>query len=329
MRTSSPLALTMGDPAGIGLEIALKAWHARTAASFALIAPLALVKQRARELRFHTPVCGIADFSDAAAVFETALPVFDAPFTELTLPPVNLGHPDPQQAPLIQASLDVGIDAVLSGAARALVTNPIAKNVLPRPFTGHTEYLAYRCNPEHPPHPVMLLWSERLAVVPVTLHIPLEKVAAALTAETLETTIKIVHTAYQTQFSFQNPRIAVTGLNPHAGEGGIMGEEETRIIVPVLAKLQHEGLNVTGPYPADTLFHDGARATYDVVVAMYHDQALIPFKTLSFDDGVNMTLGLPFVRTSPDHGTAYGIACDGIASATSLIAALRLAYRLA
>jgi 4-hydroxythreonine-4-phosphate dehydrogenase len=196
---------------------------------------------------------------------------------------------------------------------------------------GHTEYLAaLAANPgEPPPHPVMMLWSESLAVVPVTVHIPLKDVAAALTAELIVRTARIVAHDLRERFGLPRPRLAVAGLNPHAGENATMGTEDRDVVAPAVARLQAEGLAVTGPWPADTLFHAGARGAYDAALAMYHDQALVPIKTIAFDSAVNVTLGLPFVRTSPDHGTAFDIAGKGIARPDSLIAALRLAARLA
>jgi len=176
---------------------------------------------------------------------------------------------------------------------------------------------------------VMMLACDALKVVPVTIHIPISDVPGALTRDLLSDTIRITHAALRRDFGFDNPRLAVTGLNPHAGEGGAMGHEDAALIAPVLTALRAEGLALTGPHPADTMFHAGARSRYDAAIAMYHDQALIPIKTLDFAGGVNVTLGLPFVRTSPDHGTAFDIAGTGVADDTSLIEALKLADRMA
>jgi 4-hydroxythreonine-4-phosphate dehydrogenase len=214
------------------------------------------------------------------------------------------------------------------------VTNPIAKHVLYAAgfqHPGHTEYLAALSveGDAPPPHPVMMLWSEELAVVPVTIHIPLRAAPDALTTDLIVTTGRIVARDLRERFGLARPRLAVAGLNPHAGESATLGTEDRDVIAPAVARLQADGIAVTGPLPADTMFHREARRTYDAALAMYHDQALVPIKTIAFDDAVNVTLGLPFVRTSPDHGTAFDIAGRGIARPDSLIAALRLAARLA
>jgi 4-hydroxythreonine-4-phosphate dehydrogenase len=219
---------------------------------------------------------------------------------------------------------------VQSGDACALCTNPIHKKALKDgadfAYPGHTEYLAALTNV---PRVVMMLASDTLLVVPTTIHIALADVPQTLTADLLADTIRITHAALIRDFKIPNPRLAVAGLNPHAGEGGVMGAEEITLITPTIKTLQAEGFNITGPHSADTLFHAKARAKYDVAICMYHDQALIPIKTLAFDEGVNITLGLPFIRTSPDHGTALDIAGKGIANPASLIAAIRLATRMA
>jgi 4-hydroxythreonine-4-phosphate dehydrogenase len=253
--------------------------------------------------------------------------------------PIAPGQPSAASAKATIAAIDQATAAVMAGGARALVTNPIAKHVLYAAgfrHPGHTEYLAHLALVAHPGDtivPVMLLASRSvdpgLRVVPATIHIPLADVTSALTAASLATTIRITHAALKSDFGIANPRIAVAGLNPHAGEGGTIGQEEATLIAPVIAALKGEGLNVTGPHSADTLFHAAARTGYDAVVAMYHDQALIPIKTLAFDTGVNITLGLPFVRTSPDHGTAFDIAGTGKASPESFIQALLFADEMA
>jgi len=223
---------------------------------------------------------------------------------------------------------------VLAGEAAAIVTNPVAKNVLYRsgfPEPGHTEFLA-RLAAEATGtavRPVMMLWSPELAVVPVTIHLPLAQVPGALDTALIVETGRIAARDLTSRFRIANPRLAVAGLNPHAGEDGAMGAEDIAIVRPAVEKLLALGIAVRGPLPADTMFHEGARATYDVALCMYHDQALIPIKTLAFDHAVNVTLGLPFVRTSPDHGTAFDIAGTGRADPSSLIAALRLAAKLA
>jgi 4-hydroxythreonine-4-phosphate dehydrogenase len=243
------------------------------------------------------------------------------------------GRPDSNSAAAAKASIDVATALVRSGAAAALVTNPIAKSVMYGGgfrFPGHTEYLAHLAADGGPmPHPVMLIWSEMLAVVPVTIHVPLADVPQLVTRELIVETAHIVAHDLVTRFGIHEPRLALCGLNPHAGEDGTIGDEEIRTIRPAIEQLQAEGIHAQGPYPADTLFHAEARRHYDVVLGMYHDQVLAPVKTLAFDRAVNVTLGLPFVRTSPDHGTAFDRAGTGSANPSSLLAALKLARRLA
>jgi 4-hydroxythreonine-4-phosphate dehydrogenase len=240
--------------------------------------------------------------------------------------PVVAGRPDPAASAAIQASIERAVALVRAGEASAVVTNPISKAGLTRTgfaFPGHTEFLAHLAGA--PASAVMMLAGGGLRVVPVTTHLPLKDVPGALSQALIFDTLMTTARGLARHFGLAKPRIAVTGLNPHAGEDGTMGSEETDIIIPAIAAARAKGLDVTGPYPADTLFHQGARKGYDVAVAMYHDQALIPLKTLAFDEGVNVTLGLPFVRTSPDHGTAFDLAGTGDASPRSLIEALRLA----
>ena len=243
------------------------------------------------------------------------------------------GLPDDTSADAATASIRQAVGDVLAGRASAIVTNPIAKSVLYRTgfrHPGHTEFLAeLAANGGHTPQPVMMLWSPALVVVPVTIHVPLREAIAQLSTDLIVTTVRIVNAALKARFGLANPRLAVSGLNPHAGEDGTLGTEDRRIVAPAIEILRAEGIEVSGPLPADTMFHDAARKTYDCAICMYHDQALIPIKTLAFDDAVNVTLGLPFVRTSPDHGTAFDIAGTGSANPSSLIAALRLAARLA
>ena len=317
-----PVALTLGDPSGIGGEIALKAWTAlRGRLPFFLIAdPVQLAPLAAR---LGIPLHPIVAPDEAAAT--DALAVLPHPLPR----PAEPGHPDPANAEAVVAIIARGVDLVRSGAAAALCTNPIHKKALKDgagfPFPGHTEFLAHLSGA---PLPVMMLASPMLRVVPITIHIPLADVSRALTPDLLEATLRITESGLRTDFDLPAPRIAVAGLNPHAGEGGAMGREELEVIAPIIARLSAEGLSLTGPHSADTLFHPAARARYDAAVCMYHDQALIPIKTLDFDGGVNVTLGLDFVRTSPDHGTAYDIAGQGIANPASLIAALELAHTL-
>ena len=333
LKPHKPLALTQGDPSGIGPELALKAWlrsrRDPTAATFFVVADPRHLSDLARRFGWAVPIAEI-DPQDAAGVFPDALPVL--PLTR----PVRgqLGVPDAADAAGTIESIETCVRLVNDGVAAAVVTNPISKDVLQRSgfaHPGHTEFLgelARRlCGAEV--RPVMMLWSRQLVVVPATVHIPLVDVPKQLTTKLVVETTRIVVHDLVARFSIEAPRVAVCGLNPHAGENGRMGDEETRIIMPAIAELQREGLNVRGPFPADTMFHRAARANYDVAIAMYHDQALIPVKTLAFDTAVNVTLGLPFVRTSPDHGTAFDIAAQGKADPSSLIAALQLATRLA
>ncbi len=318
-----PIALTMGDPAGIGAEIALKAWASRK-----IDCPFFLIDDPARlpALMPDVPVAGIEAPADAAGVFPHALPVL--PF-RLAAPAVP-GVPDPRNAAVTVAVIDRAVALAQTGRVGAVVTNPINKKVLYDgvgfTFPGHTEYLAALGGVERS---VMMLAGPSLRVVPVTIHVALAAVPRLLTEALICETVRIAARDLARDFGIARPRIAVSGLNPHAGEGGAMGREEISVIAPAIERLAAEGLAVTGPHPADTMFHAAARTTYDLAVTMYHDQGLIPIKALDFDEGVNVTLGLPFVRTSPDHGTAYNIAGQGIARPDSLIAALNLAGRMA
>jgi 4-hydroxythreonine-4-phosphate dehydrogenase len=330
----APLAVSMGDPAGIGLEITLRTWVARLDEGlppFAVFADPIATAERARALGLKVPITPIAAMAEAADVFKRALPV-----RTVSLPVrVRAGVPDPANASAVIGAIEQATAAVVSGGAAALVTNPIAKHVVASagfPYPGHTEFLAALASRHWPRRhfrAVMMLASQGLRVVPLTVHCALADVPKAITRAGICETVRITHEALQRDFGVRRPRIAVTGLNPHAGEEGTMGREEIEVIAPAIGDLCAEGLDVTGPHPADTLFHAAARATYDAAVTMYHDQALIPFKTVAFEDGVNVTLGLPFVRTSPDHGTAFGIAQDGCASAQSLIESLKLAAAIA
>ncbi len=329
-----PLALTMGDPAGIGLEIALKAWNARADRGlwpFVIFADPDSLRRCARSLSLDVPVEVVPDPVHGSSVFHHALPVVPLELQAAE----QAGSPDPSNGAATIVSIERATAAVVAGEASAIVTNPIAKSVLYQTgfaFPGHTEFLGALAGKYEPGRrfvPVMLLVSEALKVVPLTVHIPLASVPAALSKTLIFETVRTLWQALQQDFAIASPRIAVTGLNPHAGESGTMGREECTIIAPAIEALRAEGLAVTGPHPADTLFHESARQTYDAAVAMYHDQALIPVKTLAFDSGVNVTLGLPFVRTSPDHGTAFDIAGKGCASPESLIQALRLAAMMA
>ena len=326
----APLAVTMGDPAGIGLELTAHAWHERHAAGlapFVLYGPIQELEKRAHAIGRPLPVQVLSHPGEAVACFDIALPAIDLPL------PANseAGKADPVNGAAVIRSIEMAVADTVAGTTCAVVTNPIAKSVLYEAgftYPGHTEFLAALAKahlPSTPVYPVMMIASDELRVVPLTIHIPLAQVPHAITAEAIIATVRVMSTALERDFGLASPRIAVAGLNPHAGEDGSMGSEDRAIIAPAIAALVAEGLSVSGPHPADTLFHLERRKSYDAVLAMYHDQALIPAKTLAFDTGVNVTLGLPFVRTSPDHGTAFDIAGKGIASPASLIAALRMA----
>jgi len=326
-----PLALTQGDPAGIGPELTLKAWQERTARSlpvFAYLGDIEHLARVARQLGITVPLSACS-WAQAGATFAEALPVVAHGHAVDATP----GKPGSASAAGTIASIERAVAAVRGGEAGAVVTNPIAKSVLYAAgfgFPGHTEFLADLAAVDgRAPLPVMMLWSEELAVVPVTIHVPLRAVHELLTTELIVETGRIVAAELTRRFGIAAPRLALTGLNPHAGEGGALGTEDDAIVAPAIAALRALGIDAKGPYPADTLFHARARAGYDAALAMYHDQALIPIKTIAFDDGVNVTLGLPFIRTSPDHGTAFDIAGQGIARPDSLCAALRLAARMA
>ena len=316
--TPAPIALTFGEPAGVGPEITLKAWQ-----EIGADVPFVLLGD-------YAYLAGIADIqvrkiSTAADWSTDALCVLDRPFA-----PITPGVATPANAAHVIDTIRDAVHLTQSGDCSAVVTNPINKKALKDgagfAFPGHTEFLADLTGAALP---VMMLASPDLRVVPVTIHVPIADVPRLLTADLLEQTIRITAHDLTKRFGIAMPRIAVAGLNPHAGEGGTMGTEDISVIKPVIAKLKSEGFAIFGPLPADTMFHARARETYDVAICMYHDQALIPIKTLDFDRGVNVTLGLPIIRTSPDHGTAFDIAGKGIANPSSLIAALRLAHEMA
>jgi len=331
MSAGRPLALTLGEPAGIGPDLSLAVWLKRRSLHlppFYVIGDIDFLAARARLLNLDVPLARVTP-REAAESFERALPVVPLE-TPITARP---GKPDDTSAPAAIASIRRAVADVLADEAAAVVTNPIAKNVLYRADfadPGHTEFLARLAQEAtgQAAMPVMLLWAPELAVVPVTIHVPLRNVIAQLTTDLIVQTGRIVAHDVAKRFGVARPRLAVAGLNPHAGEDGTIGEEDRDVVAPAVQQLQAEGIDARGPLPADTMFHDRARALYDVALCMYHDQALIPIKTLAFDHGVNVTLGLPFVRTSPDHGTAFGLAGTGKANPASLIAALKLASRL-
>jgi 4-hydroxythreonine-4-phosphate dehydrogenase len=328
---AKPLALTIGEPAGIGPDITINAWLRRNELklpAFYLLGDREFLEHRATALGLKVRFADVRA-EDALDAFAEALPVV-ATGHPASAPP---GQPDDTSADAATASIRQAVNDVLAGRASAVVTNPIAKSVLYRTgfrHPGHTEFLAELAATDgHTLQPVMMLWSPALVVVPVTIHVPLLEAITQLSADLIMTTVRIVNAALKAHFRLANPRFAVSGLNPHAGEDGTLGTEELRIVTPAIESLRAEGIRIAGPLPADTMFHDAARKTYDCAICMYHDQALIPVKTLAFDDAVNVTLGLPFIRTSPDHGTAFDIAGTGLANPSSLIAALRLAARLA
>ncbi|RUS60495.1 4-hydroxythreonine-4-phosphate dehydrogenase PdxA [Pseudorhodobacter sp. E13] len=315
-----PIALTCGEPAGIGPEIAAKA-----RALLGAEVPFFWIGDP-RHLPMDCAYDLIESPQQAQAVAPGRLPVLPHPFASPNTP----GTAQPDHAADVIAVIARAVALVMAGEASAICTAPIHKKALKDgagfAFPGHTEYLADLGGVDRV---VMMLACPQLRVVPVTIHIPLSEVPQALTPQALEAVLRITHASLQQDFGIMAPRIAVAGLNPHAGEGGAMGRAEIELITPVLDRLRAEGMQLAGPLPADTMFHAAARARYDVAVCMYHDQALIPIKTIDFAGGVNLTLGLPFIRTSPDHGTAFDIAGRGIADPTSLIAALRMAQDMA
>jgi 4-hydroxythreonine-4-phosphate dehydrogenase len=326
-----PLALTLGEPAGIGPDITLAAWLRRAELAlpaFYVIGDPVFLDRLARRLGVAVPIAAVEPQA-AATAFADALPVvaLDLAVT------AEAGHPDSSSAPAAIASIRRAVADTVAGKAAAIVTNPVAKSVLYRNGfvdPGHTEYLARLAQEATGAagRAVMMLWSPELAVVPVTIHLPLREVPARLTTELIVETGRIVAHDLRQRFAIARPRLAVAGLNPHAGEDGTLGDEDIAVVAPAVTRLRAEGIDARGPLPADSMFHAAARAGYDAALCMYHDQALVPIKTLAFDHAVNVTLGLPFVRTSPDHGTAFDIAGSGRADPSSLIAALRLAARL-
>ena len=324
-----PFALTMGDPAGLGGEIAVKAWRRRAKLelpAFFMVDDPARVAKIAKQLNIDAPVVEVDGPAAAAACFDAALPVLPVRLDKPVLP----GKPTPESAPFVLRSIELAVKLALGGEAAGVVTNPIGKAVLAASgfkHAGHTQYLGELCGPGH--RPVMLFACSTLRTVPLSVHCSLAEAVRRLSADLLKSTAHTLFDALRRDFGVEEPRIAVAGLNPHAGEDGLLGREEIDLIIPALAQLRAEGLMLTGPFPGDSLFTEKVRVTYDAALCMYHDQALIPVKTIDFAHGVNVTLGLPIVRTSPDHGTAYDIAGSGTAQANSLIAALWLASDIA
>ncbi len=324
----------MGEPAGIGPDITLQAWlygRGGELPPFVYIGSAQVLADRAALADVDVTISEVSVPAEAVSVFSRALPVLPQP-----CPPVHVGRASAKTANAVIQSIDTAVHLALAGEVAAVVTNPIAKSVLTQagfPFPGHTEFLAHldreATGQAARPHPVMMLVSDDLKVVPVTIHIPLAKIPGLLTTDLIFETGVIVANELVNRFNLSRPRIALSGLNPHAGENGTMGLEENQIISPAMKRLQDAGIDVSGPWPADSMFHAAARNTYDVALCMYHDQALIPIKTLAFDLAVNTTLGLNFVRTSPDHGTAFDLAGKGTARPFSLIQALKLGALMA
>lgn len=324
---SLPLALTLGDPAGCGPAITRQAWNAFRSAGtgcFYVVAP-------PRVFEAQGPTAAISDPSEAAAVFPDALPVL---MLDTDVPAITPGHPDRAAASAITGSVKLAVSHALEGHAGAVVTNPISKSVLYAagfPHPGHTEYLAELCRTDgsEPPAPVMMLVGGGLRVALATIHLPLREAIDRLDGAALQQTAQTVHAALRRDFGIPQPRLAFTGLNPHAGEAGTLGREEIEIVNPAAEALRRSGIDITDARPADTVYAEALDGAFDAVIAMTHDQGLIPVKTLDFWGGVNTTLGLPIIRTSPDHGTAYDAAAKGTARPDSLIAAIRLAHDLA
>ena len=322
-----PLAITLGEPAGIGPDLILQLYANRQSLGlpvFGVFGHAAFLAARAARLGLDISIAEVTA-DQVAGAFETALPILEIAGEVADTP----GTPDPKAASVVVGAIAQAVEAVQAGRFRAIVTAPIHKAALHETgfsYPGHTEFLAALCAGEgQAPLPVMMLAHEGLRTVPLTIHIPLAEVPARITEALILDTVRIIARDLRSRFGIQQPRIAVSGLNPHAGEEGTIGREEVEIIAPALDKLRAEGIEVLGPLSADTLFHPPHWRQYDCVVAMYHDQALIPIKTVGFDAGVNVTLGLPIVRTSPDHGTAFSLAGTGKASPNSMLAAIRLA----
>ncbi|MGQ5701290.1 4-hydroxythreonine-4-phosphate dehydrogenase PdxA [Sandaracinobacteroides sp. A072] len=320
-----PLAVSLGDPAGIGPEVIAKAWAIREA--HRLPPFFAIGDRRSIEAVWNGPIAQIGHPGDAVSVFPEALPLLQVDDPGEIVP----GQPNLAGARCALDSVEMAVGLARSGAAAALVTGPVAKAQLYAigfRHPGQTEFVAERCGVAAE-NVAMMMVGPDLRTVPVTIHRPLARVPESLTTELILSRARVVARGLVRDFGIARPRLAVAGLNPHAGEGGAMGHEELDIIQPAIDRLREEGLDVSGPLPADTMFHPAARATYDAAICMYHDQALIPLKTLYFDLGVNMTLGLPLIRTSPDHGTAFGIAGRGEANPRAMIAAIALAGQCA
>ena len=320
-----PLAITMGEPSGIGGELTIAAWQKRNALNLPPFFAIDNI-ERLRALDADIPIQAIDNPADAMDVFDKALPVLNIDLIE----PVELGTLNPANGQAVLTSIEKAVAFCMAGQAAGLVTNPIHKGALYDigfKHPGHTEFVAALVGRDETP--IMMLAAQDLRVVPLTVHIPLKDVPSAVTEDLILHKANIVHQALINDFKIDTPRIAIAGLNPHAGEDGKMGVEDGDIIAPAIKKLKAQGINASGPHPADTLFHAEARARYDIALGMYHDQALIPLKTLDFHGGVNVTLGLSVVRTSPDHGTALDIAGQGLANPSSFVNAILMADNIA
>lgn len=321
---TAPLALTMGDPAGVGPEITGAAWRTLKSSgpTFFVIGDPSI---------YDGPVEAIQSPSQAASVFSDALPVVSTRLVKPAAP----GEADSAHAPAIMTSIETAVQLAASGQASGVVTNPISKSILYAAgfkHPGHTEFVAaltQNHKQDGPRGPVMMLAGEKLRVALVSIHTSLKEAISGLNVEAIIHTARVTAHALRRDFGIDSPRLALAGLNPHAGEDGSLGREEITIISPAAAALRAEGIDVMGPLPPDAMFHDEARAKYDAAICLYHDQGLIPFKALDFWSGVNVTLGLPIIRTSPDHGTGFDIAGTGQARADSLIAAIRMADKMA
>lgn len=329
---SKPIALTMGEPAGIAPDITLKAWlslREAQALCFFVIADAEILKERAKLLGLAVEIISIETPEEAPPLFGRGLPVLHMPVLKKPMP----GAIIPETSSAVVGAIERGVRQALEGEASALVTNPIHKRTLYGQgfkHTGHTDFIAWLIQSRGlKAEPVMMLAAPGIRTVPLTVHIPLKQVAQVLSIDMILRQARVVHHDLKHYFGIASPRIAITGLNPHAGEGGALGGEEQSVIGPAIEMLQREGISVEGPLPADSVFHEEARAKFDIVICMFHDQALIPVKTLGFHEGVNATLGLPIVRTSPDHGTALSLAGTGAANPTSLISAIKLAAQMA
>lgn len=326
--TEKPVALTMGEPAGIGTEIALKAWLRlrQSGRTFFILHDPDHVAEVSSVLSLDVPVRPTLVADDAVRSFRDAIPVMPVKLAA----PVRMGSPDTRNASAVIGAIRIAVRLAASGDVAAVVTNPIQKSVLYEsgyPYPGHTEFLEHLARPGH--RATMMLASEHLKVVPVSIHEPLSAAVSGISTGRVVEVSRAADAGLRRDFGISRPRLAVAGLNPHAGEAGTMGREEIEVIAPAVKALRDEGIDARGPYPPDTMFTPRSRARYDAAICMYHDQALIPLKTLDVDGGVNVTMGLPFVRTSPDHGTALDLAGKGHADPGSLVAAIRMAIEIA